>query len=425
MVWCQGNAAAICLYYNDTFEIPTITDGKCTISHDGYIIACSENGKNGYVYIYNERVDGSSDAAKSSQTYINAEKVTKIDIITSGVENKYIKVDTGALATWNPSWGASYYATEDYIPVNVGDEWLFEGYAAGNAVAVAFYNKNKAYVSGASVQTSVYGTYRFVIPSGAVYMRVSSDIQYISKPRVFRRTKFELDNKKWIVIGDSISTAYTANQGHFYYDIIARAYKNCTTSVFAVAGSRMAHHTGATTSFVQRVETMIEEDTNKDANIITVFGGVNDWGQESTSTASSPIPLGTINDAMPADYTEATTFYKALKYLCNILIQNYPNAKIMFITPIGANPDSGVTSFANGTNSLGLTIMDYRNAMKEVCQTYGIEVSDVGGCSGITPVVASQKTAFFLAYAQDNLGGLHPNPDGHVKIAKCVERDLL
>ena len=103
-------------------------------------------------------------------------------------------------------------------------------------------------------------------------------------------------------------------------------------------------------------------------------------------------------------------------------------------------------------NSLGFTVLDYGNAIIEVCgnhrnlfatlelwivsmhsdifelnfcisyvvhhRNYGIPVFDLGKCGGITPKIPEQKSLYFT-------DGLHLNDRGHERLSYLLERELL
>lgn len=62
-------------------------------------------------------------------------------------------------------------------------------------------------------------------------------------------------------------------------------------------------------------------DMKKDADVIVVFGGTNDYGHGDA-------PLGASTD------TEPDTFYGAVNYLMENLELEYPNAKKIYVTPM-------------------------------------------------------------------------------------------
>lgn len=139
------------------------------------------------------------------------------------------------------------------------------------------------------------------------------------------------------------------------------------------------------------------------SDIITVFGGVNDWGQ------NNPTPLGTIDD------TGTSTFYGALNTLCTGLLTEFPLSLIIFITPLGNN---GFGSFPTDKNSLGLSIYDYTDAIIACCAKYKIPVLDICRNSMLNPQFAGLKEAYFY-------DGLHLNPKGHEVLSYLIESEML
>ena len=136
---------------------------------------------------------------------------------------------------------------------------------------------------------------------------------------------------------------------------------------------------------------------NKTADYITVFGGVNDFIHKT--------PLGTF------DSRDNTTFYGALHELCQGLYNNFTTSKIMFITPY-INEGSKTPRALDGK-----TLIDFVNAIVEVCGYYGIKVKNLYKDSGIDVNIPIHKTTF----APD---GLHLNKLGHEKISNSIESDL-
>ena len=142
------------------------------------------------------------------------------------------------------------------------------------------------------------------------------------------------------------------------------------------------------TPFVDRWSNM---DINAKVNL--VWGGVNDFILGRT--------LGNINS------TEDNTFYGALKIICEGMIEKYTTSQIVFVTPMQFNwklrPPVGGN--IDGTNKNGNTLLDFVNAIKDVCGLYGIPVLDMyNNCFfGL-----SDKTVEI--FMPDKL---HPNDKGH------------
>lgn len=146
-----------------------------------------------------------------------------------------------------------------------------------------------------------------------------------------------------------------------------------------------------------------------EADLITIFMGTNDWGHET--------PLGTIED------TTDVSFYGALNVIIPGLMTKYPNARIIWITPMhrygfGTSKILGTRfTFDHLPNGRDCTLEDYVNAIKDVCSRWSIPVIDLYSMSGLHPYIAPHKST----YMPD---GLHPNKAGHEKMAYLISKWL-
>ena len=157
------------------------------------------------------------------------------------------------------------------------------------------------------------------------------------------------------------------------------------------------------------------EMTN-DADIIAVSCGTNDFEYAWS-------PIGDINS------TENTTFYGALKTLCEGLLTKYPQKLIFFTTPIkraqafesgngGEYTEDGVATTPFSKNKYGKTLMDYADIIKEVCGYYSIPVLDLNRESLLNPHLTAQQSLF------DSVG-THPNATGQAIMARRVTGWLM
>ena len=203
--------------------------------------------------------------------------------------------------------------------------------------------------------------------------------------------------RKWNVLGDSIT--YGLGTTATYHAILKDKYSIPTVAKYAVSGSQIS--TGGTNSATSSDDSFCNRYTSMDddADLVTVFGGINDLLHR--------VPLGTMDD------TDGTTFYGALKLLCEGLINKYPNSKIIFFTPLKAAYGSNGLD-TNGYNNLNLNLEDYIQVMKKVCNYYCIPIIDLSNICRLQPNLASIKTN----YMPD---GLHPNAAGHQYIANALE----
>jgi len=133
-------------------------------------------------------------------------------------------------------------------------------------------------------------------------------------------------------------------------------------------------------------------DLDPTADLVTVFGGTNDFGHNE--------PLGTPSD------TTCATFYGALHVMLKGIIAANPAARVAVFTPLQRTfaGDPGVTGM---TNALGLRLVDYVDAILAVAAVYSVPVLDLYRTAGICPQNASR----FLA------DGIHPNEAGYARIA--------
>jgi len=214
----------------------------------------------------------------------------------------------------------------------------------------------------------------------------------------------ELKGKKIVFLGDSITEAAgLATFDDVYWNVLAR---NTGAEVYGygIGGSRIARqHTPSADPrmdrwFASRVEEMIP-----DADIIVVFGGTNDFGH---------------GDAAFGRFTDRTdeTFCGACHDLMVKLINRYPDAQILFMTPLHRTTEEN-----DGLNEWGVrrqgVLEDYVNMIIRVAGHYGIPVLDLFRTCKIQPNMP-------VLYEKYTVDGLHPNKAGHELIAHCLQKKL-
>lgn len=96
------------------------------------------------------------------------------------------------------------------------------------------------------------------------------------------------------------------------------------------------------------------------------------------------------------------------------IIKRLPDAKIFACIPHNFYNSHNNADYPY-KNSIGLTIQDYGNVIKEVCAIYSVPVIDVNALSGIS-------TLNITTYLQDQV---HPNSAGGMKIANVVIDALI
>lgn len=209
----------------------------------------------------------------------------------------------------------------------------------------------------------------------------------------------ELKGKKIAFLGDSITEGVGTTAPEFrYVDRIAKqAGAVCLN--YGISGTRFAKQTKPSdepTFDLDFCKRALEMD--KDADIVIVFGGTNDFGHGDA-------PFGTFADRTP------DTFCGACHTLCRELLETYPDSEIAFISPLHRdNEDSPVGD--NKPAPVG-TLKDYIDAMRQILAYYSIPVIDLYAESKLQPHVAIIKEKFMP-------DGLHPSDAGNEILAKKI-----
>lgn len=200
------------------------------------------------------------------------------------------------------------------------------------------------------------------------------------------------------ILGDSLSTtAYGGVNSLNYWIGLLQSQLNWTTYVNAVSGTPIAELSGFN-SFVTDARWQTLNDSFMPDAII-IFGGTNDFGARN-------IPLGTIADD---PITNKTNFYGGLKYLLGSICNDNKTTKIFFMLPI----QMANRGFPQYNTTTGNFFSQYINAIKEVCELYGVSVIDTFQDSGLN--------YFNMTAGGDySTDGLHLNALGHSLLAKTV-----
>lgn len=210
----------------------------------------------------------------------------------------------------------------------------------------------------------------------------------------------ELKNIKANFLGDSITEGCgtTDFATKPYHQLIAKKYGMAVARNYGIAGTRFAKQTKPSANprfdldFCARFSEM-----DDDASLIVVFGGTNDFGHGDA-------PIGEKSDRT------SDTFYGACHCLMSGLIAKYPDARIVFMTPLHRISEENVVK-ENGLDGAKLEV--YVDIIKEVAAYYSLPVIDLWSISGLQPRVDVIKEK----YVPD---GLHPNDLGHERMAEVI-----
>lgn len=201
-------------------------------------------------------------------------------------------------------------------------------------------------------------------------------------------------------LGDSITDGYgTSGIENTFWNILKREEELCEARGYGVSGTCFAKRRTPSVKphwdldFIGRYTEMSD-----DADVVVIFGGTNDFGHGDA-------PLGEMNDRTPY------TFYGACHTLFKGVINKYPKAEIVVMTPlhrIEEDDPRGDGFKKDGEGMAPLSV--YVDIIKEVACFYSLPVLDLWSVSGIQPKVQVLREK----YCPD---GLHPNDAGHKIIA--------
>lgn len=208
-----------------------------------------------------------------------------------------------------------------------------------------------------------------------------------------------LKGHKINVLGDSIS--YGINTSKSYVGDLKTVTGAETVRNYGLPSASIAQRAGKSWNW-DTVDPLIVhyQEMDKDADVIFLFGGVNDW--------VAGRPLGKFGD------TDITTFYGALDTLLANLRSQYVGATILEATPL--QTDWTTRPAANGTsdgkNSQGLMLSDYVDAIKQVAGKYSVPVLDL-----YHGMFYPFNSDFKSKYMTDSL---HPTRAGHLLLADKI-----
>ena len=214
----------------------------------------------------------------------------------------------------------------------------------------------------------------------------------------------ELQNKKVLFLGDSITEGVGASSEETCYVSVFGKITGANVKNYGISGTRIAKQRKKSDNpmfdkdFLSRVDEM-----DSDADIIVVFGGTNDFGHGDSTVGNF-------------ESRDEYTFYGALHSLCQRLINKYPDSEIVFLTPLHRLGEDAEI------NEIGIpnerTLSGYVDAIKEVAGYYGLPVLDLFRTSGLQPNLEIIREKFMP-------DGLHPSDAGAEKLAKRLRGLLL
>lgn len=212
------------------------------------------------------------------------------------------------------------------------------------------------------------------------------------------------------VLGDSITEGVGARTPDKAYPVILSRLTGANVNNYGLSCSRItdiAYGLSNPPSFVDRMYAM-----DKTADLVIVFGGTNDFWY-------GDCPIGKRTD------TSADTFYGALNTMIPYLKNAHPGADIVFVTPHQQSKDADEThTYKRSTyNNFGTgTLSQYRVAMLDRCEYYGIPVLDLYADYDLNTVDNRKALERYGNYLCD---GCHLNDAGYNLLARKIYQFVM
>ena len=148
-----------------------------------------------------------------------------------------------------------------------------------------------------------------------------------------QQTEKKWETEKWCAFGDSL-TDPDINATKKYYRYIADE-TGINVTVLGKGGTGYYKTKDAGTAYYQRMA-----NCPADANVITIFGSVNDW---------NAIKNGGLTIGNPSDAMSAETYSRYVNECIDVAISKAPYAQIALVTPMDYHglPDETLESIAN------------------------------------------------------------------------------
>lgn len=316
------------------------------------------------------------------------------------------------------------YRYTDYIEIFPGSDIIIS-YASSHAGA--FYDINKNFVSGIynGSESGFVENYRAVVPTECYYVRLNAPISkvdevtfeilsYVAEHVVDSlQTKLSPNGKKEVLLnnflrkrlltfGDSITwlndNGKVGYQTNLKNNLHLVAYLNK-----GVSGASIST-VSKSLNYTPIVETVLNFTDFSKYDLITVFGGTNDFKMGAS--------LGEIGAIGDTDF-DTTTFYGGYRTIIEHILTNKPTTRLVLVTPLQRNKDN--YNSWNTTNSQGHSLKDFVEAVKKLGEMYSLPVVDLFAESGINNLTLSTFT----------YDGLHPNNEGFVRVANCIMGELI
>lgn len=215
--------------------------------------------------------------------------------------------DTGAITATTVNDLADLFGGLELIP---GQNYA-GSVTSGTATLTITRNGTTSKITNAQTTATVKGGDSLVVSGGTVTFQLTVTETVVLKDQPWK-------GKKWVAFGDSLTDA-TINATKKYYKYIEEK-SGITVAVLGVGGTGYYKTADSGTAYYQRMA-----NCPTDADIITIFGSVNDW---------IALSQGTIQAGTASDTLDNGTYAGYINKCIDVAIEKAPYAQIALVTPM-------------------------------------------------------------------------------------------
>lgn len=228
-------------------------------------------------------------------------------------------------------------------------------------------------------------------------------------------------NKRVAYLGDSITDPRSLPEDPHYWSYLQEML-NTETYVYGISGRQWKH--------VLDQANKLKTEHGDEVDAIMIFMGTNDYnsgtpiGEWFTETTEVVNANGKMVERKRRDRIfDNSTFRGRINIALDSLKKMYPTKQIVMLTPIHRGfaqfSEKNVQPSEEYCNGCGEYIDAYVNSIKEASSIWSVPVIDLYSLSGLLPSLPEQS--IYVPGGNDNL---HPNAEGHRRIALCIYYQL-
>ena len=228
-------------------------------------------------------------------------------------------------------------------------------------------------------------------------------------------------NKRVAYLGDSITDPRSLPEDPHYWSYLQEML-DTETYVYGISGRQWKH--------VLDQANKLKAEHGDEVDAIMIFMGTNDYnsgtpiGEWFTETTEVVNANGKMVERKRRDHVfDNSTFRGRLNIALDSLKKMYPTKQIVMLTPIHRGfaqfSEKNVQPSEEYCNGCGEYIDAYVNSIKEASAIWSVPVIDLYSLSGLLPALPEQS--MYVPGGNDNL---HPNAEGHRRMALCIYYQL-